>query len=85
MTTAELLRRDLALIISRPSWFARLVLRRQETERFAIRLPTLPSGAAEWIYEANGKPVEAHVARLICAEERRLMWSRLWQSGAVRK
>lgn len=85
MTTAELLRRDLALIISRPSWFARIVLRRQETERFAIRLPTLPDGTYEWMYESNGRPVERHVARLICAEERRLMWSRLWQSGAVRR
>lgn len=74
MISVDLLRRNLAVVIFRPAWWQ---FWRRETERFVERVPTIPTGSVQWLYD-DGMPVCDVVRRAIDAEEMRLVWAPIW-------
>lgn len=72
----DLVKSDLACVSFVPSLFARLVLRQQEQERFAVRCPSI-NGGYVWLWDATSRPIEDDVRRAIDDETARLEWQRI--------
>lgn len=75
MIHIDLMRRDIAVIITTPTIWERLLLRRSE-ERLAFAMHSI-NGSREWYWDATGRPVPEHVRQAIELEVRRLVWQRI--------
>jgi hypothetical protein len=86
MITIDLHTATLASVIERPSLLARLLLRRRESERFAVALPSI-NGGRTWHWDADGRRVPPRIEAalelaLALADRRRVddEWRRIWRS-----
>lgn len=76
MITVDLMRRDLACVITAPHWLFRLLFRTSSNERFAVRIHCI-GGGVKWIYDYSGRLVEPSVLAAIQKAERELEWAAL--------
>lgn len=56
----EILRRDLAIIVYRPSWWRRLLFGDKQRESFVYRWPAIPERYV-WLFDSSGTPVETEL------------------------
>lgn len=80
MIRVELLRRDIAVVITEPSVLQRLLLHRS-SERIVTMFPDI-FGGESWLYE-NGRPVSDEVREAIESEVLRLEWQRIFERQGV--